>query len=100
MLIMVVFGLAISFLQPNILWVFMIGGSVTASTFFPVMLSLFWKKLSARAVFFAVLGSLIIGVPYAIYANVTGNQNHIVYATLVSTFIPLLISVAFRFSKR
>ena len=100
MAITALIGLLISFLQPNILWVFMIGGSVTASTFFPVILSLFWKKLSSNAVFTAVISSLIVGLPYSIYANVMGGQNHIVYAALISTFIPLIMCSIFRILKK
>lgn len=91
MIIMAIFGLIISFSQPNILWVFMIGGSVTASTFFPVILALFWKRLPAYGVFLSVILSLAIGLPYSIYANYSEATEHIVYASMVSVFIPLLI---------
>ena len=88
-----VLGLAIALLKPKLLWVFLTGGSVTAAVFFPVIFSLFWSQISARGAGAAVATSLLVGVPFTIYANVQGDANLIVLAAIVSVSLGLVVCV-------
>lgn len=86
-----VIGVGIALLRPNMLWTFMIVGSITASLFFPVIFSLFWKRVPAKGVFWAVAASLVLGLPFSIYANVNGNPYMIVASALTGITFGLVI---------
>jgi SSS family transporter len=84
-----VFALGISLLKPQMLWTFFVGGAITSALFFPVIFSLFVKRISAKLVFTALALSLCIAIPFAIYSNVNSQVNLVVYASLLSVFISL-----------
>lgn len=48
----------------QIVHLFLFYGTLRASTLIPTVLTLCWPRLQSRAVFFAVLGSLIFGAPF------------------------------------
>jgi len=87
-------GSGIALLQPKLLWVFLIYGALASAGFFPIVLSLYWKKLSARGAFWAISLSLLIGTPLSIYANVKEDPYLIVLAAVLSVTIGLIICVA------
>jgi Na+/proline symporter len=65
--------------------------TISACVAVPTLLSLFWKPLHERGVFWGVLLSFGIGVPFFVYANVMNSAELIVTATLTI----LLISGSF-----
>jgi len=91
MLSMAIIGTVIALLRPQLLWVFLIYGAMASAAFFPTILSLFWSRLDSRGAFWAVVFSLVIGLPISIYANVTGNVNLIVLSAVLSIGIGLII---------
>lgn len=60
-------------------WIF---NTVAACVVVPTVLSLFWKRLDARGVFWGVLVAFVIGIPLFIYGNIIDNQFWIVGASL------------------
>jgi len=60
-------------------WVF---NTVAACVLVPTLLALYWKKLSAKGVFYGILTAFIIGIPVFIYGNIIGSAVWIVGATL------------------
>ena len=93
MLIMAVIGMAISMLKPDLLWIFLIYGALGGSTFFPIILTLFWRKITANAVALGIALGLIISVPLSIYANVTGNVDLIVLSSISGVGISGIVTV-------
>lgn len=61
---------------------FLISISVAASTSVPTVLSLYWKRLDERGVFWGILTALIIGMPLFIYANYRKNELLVALASL------------------
>jgi len=61
---------------------FLISISVAASTSIPTVLSLYWKRLDERGVFWGILTALIIGMPLFIYANYRKNELLVALASL------------------
>lgn len=100
MLTMALLGTGIALLQPKLLWVFLIYGALASAGFFPTVFSLYWKRLNKRGVFWAVTLSLIIGLPLSIYANVTGNVNLIVLASILSVGVGLVVCLIAGFSNK
>ena len=95
MLGFIIAGTAIA-MWPNlkILWVFLIGGTLGSSVLVPTVLSVFWKRLTARGAFWAAFLSFIIGLPASIYANLHDNPHILVAASLSSVIIGLIICLA------
>lgn len=73
-------------------WVF---NTIAATVVVPTLLSLYWKRLDARGVFWGVLTAFVIGLPAFIYANIIDKPVWIVGASLfiiaVSTAFCLLM---------
>lgn len=73
-------------------WIF---NTVAACVVVPTVLSLYWKKLDARGVFWGVLVAFVIGVPLFVYGNIIDKPVWIVGASLfiigVSTMFCLLM---------
>lgn len=90
MLSMAVIGTGIALMQPKLLWVFLIYGALASAAFFPTILSLFWKRLNSGGAFWAVVLSLISGLPLSIYANINGNTHLIVLSAVLSIFVGLI----------
>jgi Na+/proline symporter len=85
-------ALAINYLPQfglfHLWWIF---NTIAACVVVPTILSLYWKRLSAKGVLYGVLTAFIIGLPLFIYGNFIGNNYWIVGSSL---FI-VLISTAF-----
>ena len=74
MLATAIIGLAIACVPKlQIVHLFLFYGTWRASTMIPTVLSLFWKKIDSKAVFVAILASLIFGAP--VYATGAIVQN-------------------------
>ena len=86
-------GISIALLKPQLLWVFLIYGALASSVFIPIMLALFWKKLTSEAAFFAITTGILLGTPLSIYANVTSNTDLIVLSALIGLCLPGLVCV-------
>jgi Na+/proline symporter len=82
-------------------WVF---NTIAACVMVPTVLSLYWKKLSERGVFWGVLTSFVVGIPLFIYSNILNQPAWIVGSSLlivaISTLFCLILprkEVAWRF---
>lgn len=60
-------------------WIF---NTVAACVVVPTILSLFWKRLDPRGVFWGVLVAFVIGIPLFVYGNIIDNPFWIVGASL------------------
>ncbi len=89
MLSIAVLGTVLTFLNPKLIWLFLIYGSLSSSIFFPTVFSLLSKTVSEAAVFWGVILSLLIGLPLSWHANVNENPYLIVAAALLSAGIGL-----------
>ena len=57
-------GIGIAFIPDlKIVHLFLFYGTLRASTMIPTVLSLFWERLNSKAVFVAILSSLVFGAP-------------------------------------
>ena len=72
-------------------WVF---NTIAACIVVPTILSLYWKRLSAKGVFWGVLVAFVVGIPLFIYSNIINNATWIVFTSLfiigISTFFCLI----------
>ena len=73
-------------------WVF---NTIAATVVVPTVLSLYWKRLDARGVFWGVLVAFVVGLPLFIYGNIINKPIWIVGASLfiiaVSTIFCLVM---------
>ncbi len=60
-------------------WVF---NTIAACVMVPTVLSLYWKKLSAKGVFWGVLTAFVVGIPLFVYGNLVEDPLLIVGASL------------------
>lgn len=74
-------------------WIF---NAIAACVFIPTVLSLFWKKLSAKGAFWGILVSFVGGIPFFIYGNVIGSTNWIVGSTIFIIIISTIFCLIFR----
>lgn len=72
-------------------WVF---NTIAATVVIPTILSLYWKRLSAKGVLWGVLVAFIIGLPLFIYGNIIDNPFWIVGASLFIIAISTIFCVA------
>jgi len=100
MLVMALIGTSIALLQPKLLWVFLIYGALASVGLFPTIFSLFWKRMTAAGVFWAITLSLIFGLPLSIYANITGNVHLIVISTITSVVVGLFVCLIAGFCNK
>ncbi|MDX2027237.1 MAG: hypothetical protein SFW62_01225 [Alphaproteobacteria bacterium] len=75
----------------KLLWLFLIYGALASAALVPVILSLFWKRLTARGAFWGPFLSFVIGLPISIYANFREDTHMIVAAALLSVLIGLAV---------
>lgn len=70
--LLVAYGAALlpGFGLQHLWWIF---NTVAACVAVPTLLSLYWNKLDERGVFWGIVVSFIIGVPFFIYGNILGN---------------------------
>ena len=92
MIVFAVIGVGIASLRPQLLWVFLIYGALAASVFFPILLTLFWKKVSASAAFWGIILGILLGTPLSIYANVNGETALVVLAALLGLIVPGIVT--------
>ncbi len=71
-------------------WVF---NTIAACVAVPTILSLYWKRLDSKGVFWGVLIAFFIGIPLFIYSNIVGN----ILMTVLSSVGILLITSLFAF---
>ena len=70
MIALAIIGSSISLLQPKLLWVFLTYGAIAGSGVIPIVCSLLFKSISAKALSLSIKLSLALSLPIAIYANV------------------------------
>lgn len=90
MLLLGILGTAIALLQPKLMWVFLIYGAFASAAMFPLILALISKKISAEGAFLGVSLALLFGTPLSFYANISGDENLIVLAAILSAGIGLI----------
>ena len=73
-------------------WIF---NTTAACVLVPTILSLYWKRLSAKGVFLGVTVSSIVGLPLFIYANMVGEAFWVVLASLFVVGISVVFCLAF-----
>jgi SSS family transporter len=93
MLIMTIVGTGIALCRPKLLWCFLAYGALASAGLFPTVFALYWKRLTANGVFWAIALSLAIGTPLSIYANVVDNPYAIVIAAVLSVLVGFVICV-------
>lgn len=102
MLVAAMIGYSIAMI-PNlkILHLFLFYGTLRASTLIPTVLTLYWPRLQSKAVFYAVMGSLIFGAPVLAFGTYLGNPHLSVSGSLLVIAIGLGVCVGFSiFTKR
>jgi Na+/proline symporter len=77
----------------KILHLFLFYGTLRASTLIPTVLTLLWPKLQSRAVFFAVMLSLMFGAPVLAIGEFMGNPHLRVLGSLLVVTIGLTCCV-------
>ncbi|MBI1273122.1 MAG: hypothetical protein GC131_03435 [Alphaproteobacteria bacterium] len=100
MLTVGVLSILIALTNPKILWVFMLNGVITATMFFPIVLSLYWKRMNGKGLAFAVGSALLIGLPFSIYANIKDDGMLVMIASLTTISISLIVSVLFGLAQK
>ncbi|MGH8488882.1 MAG: sodium:solute symporter family transporter [Gammaproteobacteria bacterium] len=94
MLVAALVGFGIAMI-PNlkILHLFLFYGTLRASTLIPTVLTLYWPRLQSKAVFYAVMGSLIFGAPILALGTYLGNPHLSVTGSLLVIAIGLGVCV-------
>lgn len=95
MAILAIVGTSIALLKPDLIWVFFIYGALVAVGFFPTLFSIFSQNYTSRAAFWSVVLGFVGSIPFSIYANVSGNEDLVVWSAIVSVLIGLLVSSGF-----
>jgi len=72
-------------------WIF---NTIAATVVIPTVLSLYWKRLSAKGVFWGVLVAFVIGLPLFIYGNIIDKPVWIVGASLFIIAISTIFCLA------
>ena len=91
-----IIGTAIALLEPKLLWLSLIYGSLAGAGFFPLLFSVYSDKVNGNNLTIALLLSLVLSIPFSIYANVTENTNLIVASSILSIAIGLLALMILR----
>lgn len=84
-------GTGIALLEPQILWVFLVGGVLASAALFPTIFAIFSERLSARAAFWSIALGLLVGTPLSIYANIVNDNDLLVISAVLSVSVGLLI---------
>lgn len=74
-------------------WIF---NTIAACVVVPTVLSLYWKRLDARGVFWGVFTAFVVGVPLFIYGNIIDKPVWIVGASLFIIGVSTLFCVILR----
>jgi SSS family solute:Na+ symporter len=94
MIAVALLGTGLALLQPKLLWVFLIYGATASAGMFPTIFSVFSKKLTDKGAFYAVLLSLGIGTPLAVYANLTESVHLVVLSAVASVAIGFVVCLS------
>lgn len=100
MLLLGAIGVAVALLQPKLIWVFLIYGALASAAFFPAFLSIYWKRLTAKAAMWAILLSILLGTPLSIYANIKDDATLIVISAVASISIGLVVCLLFGLNNK
>jgi Na+/proline symporter len=102
MIVTAVIGFSIASI-PNIkiIHLFLFYGTLRASTLIPTVLTLYWPRLNSRAVFYAILGSMIFGAPVMAIGQYQNNPHISVSGSLMVILIGTVacIGLSHVFSK-
>ncbi len=82
MVVVAILGLSISLLQPKLLWVFFIYGTVAATGFVPTFASVLFPQIKAKALLVSIWGGMLFSLPLSIYANISEQTDLIVLSSL------------------
>lgn len=93
MMIFGVVGGSIALMRPQLIWVFLIYGALAASIFFPLILALFWKKVSSKGVYMGIFAGVLFGTPLSIYANINNIVDFVVISSLLGLLVPGVITI-------
>ncbi len=88
-------GTLIALMQPKLLWGFFIYGALVAVGFFPTLFAIFSKRYTANAAFWSIILGFVLTIPFSIYANVSENENLVVFSAIASVAVGLLSSLLF-----
>lgn len=88
-------GTGIALLQPQLLWVFFIQGVFVSTSIFPTLFAIFSERYTSRAAFWSIILGAVLSIPMSLYANVSGNENLVVWASIFSVVIGLFVSLGF-----
>lgn len=88
-----VIGGGIAMMEPKLMWVFFIYGTLAATGLVPTIVSLFWERITAKDVFVAIIVSLVVSVPLSIYANITENPHLVVLSSIAGVVISGLVCI-------
>ncbi len=95
-----IIGTLIALLQPKLLWIFFIYGALVAVGFFPTLFAIFSKRYSAKAAFWSIILGFVLTIPFSIYANISENENLVVFSAIASVTVGLVSSILFlKFEK-
>lgn len=100
MILMTITGVSIALLKPKLLWVFFIYGAMVSAGVFPTIFSVCWSRLPSNGAFYAIVLSLVLGLPLSIYANIKEDPYLIVLAAVCSVAIGLIVCLITGFSNR
>ena len=90
MLVLAALGLSIALIPGlTVVHLFLFYGTWRASTMIPTVLTLYWKRLHSRAVFWAILASLLLGAPIYAWGSYFGNPDWSVAGSLSVVVIGL-----------
>lgn len=95
MVLLATLGTGIALLRPELIWIFFIYGALVAVGLFPTLFAIFSKNYSARAAFWSIVLGFTGSIPFSMYANVSGNENLVVWSSIVSVVIGLFVSLGF-----
>lgn len=91
-----VLGLSIALIPGiKILHLFLFYGTLRASTLIPTILTILWPNLKSKAVFYAILLSLIFGAPLMAIGTLINNVHLSVIGSLLVLVLGLSISILF-----
>lgn len=74
-------------------WIF---NTIAACVMVPTILSLYWKNLGERGVFWGVLTSFVVGIPLFVYSNIADRPIWIVGSSLLIVAISTLFCILIR----
>ena len=93
MIFMAFLGTSLALLNPDLLWVFLIYGALASAGMFPCIFALYWSRATAKGTLWAVALSVLVSLPISIYGNITENQYIIVFSSVLSVLIGLIVCI-------